>query len=69
VGGEWSLWSGTKPDAEALISIPADVAWRVWTTGMKPEEARAKMDVCGDETMAAPVARFVAIMASRDAEA
>jgi hypothetical protein len=68
-GGKWSLWSGTNPHADAFISIPADVAWRVWTTGMKPEEARARMEVSGDEGMAARLASFVAIMASRNAEA
>jgi len=65
--GKWSLWSGTDPNAQALISIPADVAWRVWTTGIKPDEAREKMDVRGDEAMAAPLTSFVAIMASRNA--
>ena len=40
-----------------------DVAWRVWTKGIKPEEARGKMEIRGDETMAAPLASFVAIMA------
>lgn len=63
VDGAWSLWSGTDPDAQAAISMPADVAWRVWTKGLEPDEARAKMAVHGDETMAAPVASFVAIMA------
>jgi uncharacterized protein (TIGR03083 family) len=63
IGGAWSLWSGTDPDAEAAISLPADVAWRVWTKGMKRDEARAKMTVRGDETMAAPLTSFVAIMA------
>jgi len=63
IDGRWSLWSGYDPDAEASISMPADVAWRVWTKGMKPDEARARMDVRGDETMVAPLATFVAIMA------
>jgi hypothetical protein len=30
---------------------------------MRPDEARAKMEIRGDETMVAPLASFVAIMA------
>jgi uncharacterized protein (TIGR03083 family) len=63
IGGRWSLWSGTDPDAPSSISMPADIAWRVWTKGVTPDEAHAKMEVSGDETMAAAVANFVAIMA------
>jgi uncharacterized protein (TIGR03083 family) len=63
IDGEWSLWSGADPNAETSISMPADVAWRVWTKGMNPDEACAKMVIRGDATMALSVARFVAIMA------
>src|SRR5262245_3985236 len=59
----WSLWSGLDGDAEASISMPADVSWRLWTKGMKPDAARARLDVRGDETMVAPITSFVAIMA------
>jgi len=63
IGSGWSLWSGTDPDTEASISMPADVAWRVWTKGMKRDEARARMEIRGDETLAAPLTSFGAIMA------
>lgn len=62
-GGRWSLWSGADPHAGTWIAIPADVAWRVWTKGMPRDAARARMNVRGDETLVAPLARFVAIMA------
>ena len=59
----WSLWSGITPDAQTSISLPADVAWRVWTKGILPEEAMTKMNVQGDKRLAEPLARFVGIMA------
>ena len=62
-GAAWSLWSGTDAHAEASISLPADLAWRLWTKGVTADEARASMTVRGDATMAAPLTRFVAIMA------
>jgi hypothetical protein len=63
IGGAWSLWNGPDRKSEASIALPADIAWRLWTKGVKPDDARAKMEVRGDETMAAPLASFVAIMA------
>jgi len=63
IGGAWSLWSGRARDAQATIEMPADVAWRVWTKGMKRDEALAKMEVRGDEAMATLLVSFVAIMA------
>jgi hypothetical protein len=63
LGGAWSLWSATDLDARTAISIPADIAWRIWTKGMTPDEAQAKIQVRGDETMAWPMMSFVAIMA------
>jgi uncharacterized protein (TIGR03083 family) len=62
-GDAWSLWSGTDPHAEASVSMPADVAWRLWTKGVTRDEARAKIDIRGDETMLPPITSFVAIMA------
>jgi uncharacterized protein (TIGR03083 family) len=63
IGGTWSLWSGAHENADVSISLPADVAWRLWTKGVMADEARASMVVRGDATMAAPLTRFVAIMA------
>jgi uncharacterized protein (TIGR03083 family) len=63
IGGAWSLWSGTARDAQASISLSADVAWRVWTKGMSRDEARTQIEVREDATMVAPLVSFVAIMA------
>jgi len=63
IAAAWSLWSGTDENAAASISLPADLAWRLWTKGVTAAEARASMTVRGDETMAAPLTSFVAIMA------
>lgn len=59
----WSLWSGPDRESETSIALPADIAWRLWTKGMKPDDVRAKMEVRGDQTMAVPLVNFVAVMA------
>lgn len=32
----WSLWSGPDAEAPTRISMPAEVAWRVWTKSLDP---------------------------------
>ena len=61
--GEWSLWRGRDPRATCSVSIPADVAWRVWTKSMDRGEARRQIRVVGDASAADAVVSFVAIMA------
>jgi uncharacterized protein (TIGR03083 family) len=63
IGRAWSLWSGPDQESEASIALPADIAWRLWTKGVKPDDVRAKMEVRGDQTMAVPLLNFVAVMA------
>jgi uncharacterized protein (TIGR03083 family) len=59
----WTLWSGAASDAAASISVPCDVAWRLWTKSMDREDARAHLQLAGDPRAAEPVLDFVAIMA------
>lgn len=61
--GAWSLWSGADPQATASVTLPADLAWRVWTKGVKPEAALEQMETRGGAAWSHPLARFVAIMA------
>jgi uncharacterized protein (TIGR03083 family) len=61
--GTWTLWRGTAPDAAASISLPCDVAWRLWTRSMDRDEARAHLQLVGDARAIEPLVAFVAIMA------
>jgi hypothetical protein len=62
-GGAWSLWSGADRAAGTSVSLPADVAWRVWTKSMDRDEARAWIQVVGDGGAAESLVTFVAVMA------
>ncbi|MBZ5496399.1 MAG: maleylpyruvate isomerase N-terminal domain-containing protein [Acidobacteriia bacterium] len=62
-GGAWLLWSGTDSAAETSISIPSEIAWRVWTKSMGSNEARAHTEFVGDRDAVNPLVTFVAIMA------
>ena len=61
--GQWSLWSGIDPASTTLVSVPAEVAWRVWTKSMSPAEAAQRVTIQGDVSVQGPLVSFVAIMA------
>ena len=72
-GGAWSLvktaraWrlqpveAGVVPAAE--VALLPEVAWRLFTKGLSPTQARPLTQVVGDETLAEATLRLVAVMA------
>jgi uncharacterized protein (TIGR03083 family) len=62
-GSSWTLWRGRDPEAPTTITIPAEVAWRLWTKSCGPDEARSHIQLRGDAAALDPLLRFVAIMA------
>jgi hypothetical protein len=61
--GRWSLSDGADAGADTLIRAPADLLWRLWTKGVRREEARARLSVAGAVSAAEPLLSFVAVMA------
>ena len=70
-GGQWCLvrteagWkfaSELPPAAVAHIVIPQSIAWRLFTKGIGPEEAKAAVTISGDSGLAEHVMRLVAIV-------
>ncbi|MRG93146.1 hypothetical protein GF068_14575 [Polyangium spumosum] len=59
----WELVTTRETPAVTTVELDADSAWRLWTKGLEPAEARARAVVRGDEALAAPVFRMVTIMA------
>jgi len=59
----WSLWCGMDPGSSTLLSLPAEVAWRIWTKSMDHDEAREQISIKGDPSFVDPFLSFVAIMA------
>jgi hypothetical protein len=58
-----SIFEGLDPDARTSVSIPAEVAWRVWTKSVDRGAARDRITVSGNEAVVDGVVSFVAIMA------
>jgi uncharacterized protein (TIGR03083 family) len=61
--GDWALVSGDASRADATLTIDQDVAWRLFTKGIMPEQAAHRAVVRGDDALAAPLLRMVSIIA------
>lgn len=62
--GGWQLLAGEAPARPAAeVVLPAEVAWRLFTKGMSPAEARPLVRISGDIELAETALRLVAVMA------
>jgi uncharacterized protein (TIGR03083 family) len=64
--GAWTLDDDVTrargADVAATTSVPADIAWRVFTKGISIDDARARIDIVGDERLGTVVLRALAIV-------
>jgi uncharacterized protein (TIGR03083 family) len=58
----WLLLRDVKEPAMAIVTIPEDVAWRVFTKGIRRDEAEARVAIEGDRTLGLHVLSSVAIV-------
>jgi uncharacterized protein (TIGR03083 family) len=58
----WVLNNGPTGPPLAIVSIPQDIAWRLFTKGVSRSEAERVVRIDGDPRLAAPVLRAVAIV-------
>jgi hypothetical protein len=47
----WTLQPGTEADPAALVTLPADILWRLATGGITPACAAAHTRIAGDEEL------------------
>jgi hypothetical protein len=62
-GGAWGLFSGVETRAAATVTLPQDVAWRVFTKGIAFEDARRAAVIEGDAALGEQALRTVAVLA------
>jgi uncharacterized protein (TIGR03083 family) len=62
-GEGWRLYQGGRAGAAATMTLAADTAWRLFTRGISPEEARERATMMGDTDLAGPLFSAVAILA------
>ena len=61
--GRWELRGGISDDAAATVTVDADLAWRLFTKGVSPEDARPRVTIRGDRAFGEHVLRTVSIIA------
>lgn len=62
-GEGWRLYQGRSAGAAATMTLAAGTAWRLFTRGLSPEEARERATLMGDTDLAGPLFSAVAILA------
>lgn len=61
--GAWQLGTGAEGPPAAEVTIPQEIAWRLFTKGIGKEEARGQMDFHGEPDLGLPVLHLLAVMA------
>ena len=59
----WRLYAGRAPEVAAHVRLNQDTAWRLFTRGLSPEDARLRILIEGDEALGTRVLDLVAVMA------
>lgn len=60
---QWGLYAGANPQASPRLHLPQEVAWRLFTKGLGPEQARPHLHVEGETEFGTAWLNMVAIMA------
>jgi hypothetical protein len=59
----WQLYHGAVAEPHARVQLDQDIAWRLFTKGITPTEARRHLTIEGDESLGAQLLSLLAIMA------
>jgi uncharacterized protein (TIGR03083 family) len=60
--GAWQLYLDADTPPRATVTLDEEVAWRLFTKGIKPEAARARAVIEGDERLALPALGMISII-------
>jgi len=64
LGGDgWDLREAADAPLDATVTLPPDIAWRLFTKGVSPREAERAAVIEGDRELAGAVFAMVSILA------
>lgn len=71
IGGVWCIqktpgdWEFTDlvQDADATVSMSPDVAWKLFSKGITPQEALSQVQISGNKELAVTILKMVSVMA------
>ena len=61
-GDRWRLEAGSRPPFATRIELSDDTAWRLFSKGLRPDEARSRVVFQGDPVLGEPFLHALAIM-------
>jgi uncharacterized protein (TIGR03083 family) len=60
--GVWTLIASPAGEKVSDVTIPQEIAWRIFTKGISSEEATAQVQVAGDEAVGLHVLKMISIV-------
>ena len=60
--GAWALNASPAGEKISEVTIPQEIAWRIFTKGIAREEARAQVRVNGDEAVGLHILKMISIV-------
>ncbi len=61
-GGAWKLIASPAGEKISLTTIPQEIAWRIFTRGIAPEEAKTQVQTTGDEAVGLQILKMISIV-------
>lgn len=61
-GGAWTLIASPAGEKISEVTIPQEIAWRIFTKGIVPEEAGTHVQVTGDEAVGLHILKMISIV-------
>jgi uncharacterized protein (TIGR03083 family) len=61
--GRWVLFAGQAEHPAASVSLPQDAAWRLFTKGLRPQQAQSQAVIAGDQALGLTVLDTVSLIA------
>jgi uncharacterized protein (TIGR03083 family) len=61
-GGAWTLIASPAGEKISEVTIPQEIAWRIFTKGIVPEEARTYAQVTGDQAVGLHILKMISIV-------
>jgi hypothetical protein len=62
-GKDWNLYVGVVEEPDATVVVDEDVAWRIFTRGLREGEALDQVTVVGHQALGLKVLDMVSIIA------
>src|SRR6185295_8216437 len=60
--GSWIAHHGDPPAATATLTMPDEIAWRLFFNALTPADVESRVQVEGDATLARPILRARAVI-------